>query len=143
MEFGRAIRQGSGHIYTSILPFSPSCRLKERYGHAIPSDYVLRGPPACWSSTHCTIDLPAIVESITYSHDGNLIAVATEGGGIYVFNSFTGTEVISFTKSDEKVVSMAFSPDGCRLASTAWKKAVIWDVTTGAQLVTLEGHAHL
>lgn len=141
-EFGRAIRRGSGHIYTSILPFSPSCRLKEQYGHAMPSDYVIRGSPACWNSTHCTIDLPAIVGSITYSRDGNLIAAGTRGG-VYIFNSFTGAEVISFTKSDRSVCSVAFSPDGCRLAATAGNQAVIWDVTTGVDLVTLEGHTEV
>ncbi len=41
-----------------------------------------------------------------------------------------------------RVTSVAFSPDGTRLASSAADKMImIWDVSTGEQLITIRGHA--
>lgn len=140
LEFGRGIRRSSGHIYISALPFSPPCRLKQQYGQDLPVDYIIRGLPTCWKPSYCTIELPADVQCITYSPDGSLIAAGTIAGGVYVFNSLTGAEVIAFPECDKTVVSVVFAPDGVRLAFTAGNDAVVCDVTTGARLVTLEGH---
>ncbi|KAG8932008.1 hypothetical protein FRC01_000464 [Tulasnella sp. 417] len=140
MEFGRGIRRSSGHIYTSVLPFSPPCRLKQQYYRAVRFDYITRGLPTCWNPTYCTMDLPAVVRCITYSSDGNLIAAGTEGDGIHVFNSSTGAEIVTFKESDENINAVTFAPDSGRIASASRNKAIVWDVTTGARLVTLEGH---
>lgn len=140
MEFGRAIRQSSGHIYTSVLPFSPPCRLKQKYTQALHSRYIILGSPAGWDPCYCTVDLPSMVLSIAYSNDGSLIAAGTKGGNVYIINSMTGAEVVASQESEADVISVVFAPDGGRLVSTAGTRAVIWYVPTGARLVTLEGH---
>lgn len=143
MQFARGIRRSSGHIYTSALPFSPPCRLKQKYGHVMRFSYVTNGVPTCWNPNYCTIDLPVAVLSVTYSSDGSMIAVGTKDGDIFVFNSVTGAEVVAFKEDEKNVLSVAFTPDGSRLASTTGNKAMVWDVSIGAPIVSLEGHTDL
>ena len=39
------------------------------------------------------------------------------------------------------VNSLSFSPDGTRIASASWDKSIkLWDVQTGEELSTLNGH---
>ena len=38
------------------------------------------------------------------------------------------------------VYSLAWSPDGTRLASTGYKRVILWDVQTKTELITLEDH---
>ncbi|KIO31421.1 hypothetical protein M407DRAFT_60128, partial [Tulasnella calospora MUT 4182] len=80
------------------------------------------------------------VRCITYSSDGSLIGAGTEGGEVCVFNSSTGAEIVTFKESADKVNSVAFAPDGGRIAAASRNKAMVWDVTTGACLATFEGH---
>jgi WD40 repeat protein len=42
-----------------------------------------------------------------------------------------------------EVLSVAFRPDGRTVASTSWDRTIkLWNVTTGAERETLEGHAY-
>ena len=41
------------------------------------------------------------------------------------------------------VMGVAYSPDGCRLASASWDQSVkVWDAATGRELLTLKGHTN-
>ncbi|KAG8932010.1 hypothetical protein FRC01_000466 [Tulasnella sp. 417] len=140
MECGRAIKRSGGYVYTSILPFYSSCRLKQQYDHALHGDYIIYGTPEIFGPNHLTIEVPDGVSFLKYSPDGALIAAGTHAGGIYIFDSSTGAETVSFQEFDGKVTSIDFSPDGCRIAASVGHKVKLWDAITGTQLVIFEGH---
>ncbi len=52
----------------------------------------------------------------------------------------TGNLLLEFTESTTGLQQIAFSPDGKRLASASDDGAIIWDATTGKQLLTFTGH---
>jgi hypothetical protein len=61
---------------------------------------------------------------------------------VKVWDSVTGQETLTLKGHAGKVYSVAFSPDGSRLASASWDGTVkVWDSVTGQETLTLKGHA--
>jgi WD40 repeat protein len=78
--------------------------------------------------------------TIAFSPDGTCLASGYEGhveetgGPIKVWNSFTGSELLSLTGHEGGVVSMAFSGDGMRLASIGRDRTIkVWSIAPGLQ----------
>ena len=69
---------------------------------------------------------------IAYSPDGTLLAVASFIG-VWLYDAETGEEHAFFTADESGVASIAFSPDGAKLASAPFKQSFVqlWDVKTG------------
>ena len=69
--------------------------------------------------------------------DGKRLASAGK-----VWDAQTGQELLSLKGHTSAVRSMAFSPDGKRLASGSEDSMVqVWDAQTGQELLTLKGHS--
>ena len=78
--------------------------------------------------------------AIQFSPDAKLIAAVTRfGTSLSKADTF---EELTFLRTDaDAVTSLAFSPDGTLLASTTLDEPMkLWDVSTGRELATLQGH---
>jgi RNA polymerase sigma factor (sigma-70 family) len=77
-----------------------------------------------------------------FSPDGKLLAAGSRDGQIVLSDAATGKEVRRFSRSDEGVMALAFSPDGTRLAvgcinnfkEESGDLLRLWDVASGREI---------
>ena len=95
------------------------------------------------------------VNSVAYNHDGTFIASGSNDQTIKIwqflkkriYNVITGRSYylrckITLNGHSRGVTSVAFSPDGRRIASGSWDKSVrVWDAESGDCVATLIGHS--
>jgi WD40 repeat protein/DNA-binding SARP family transcriptional activator len=83
-----------------------------------------------------------IFVGVTFSPDGATFAAPAEPSGVTIWDTYTGEEVITLTGHEPKLTTVAFSPDGRKIAagSDLTDSPPVWDVETGELLFTLNGH---
>jgi WD40 repeat protein len=71
------------------------------------------------------------VKVVEWSPDGNALAVAS-GAEVYILDAATGAQSFALIGHQEVIGSMAWSPDGRKLASWAEDQhMIVWDLVTG------------
>ena len=81
------------------------------------------------------------VFNVTYSPDGNYIAVATSVG-IELYDTSSLQRVNLLSEHHDYVASVNFSRDGKLLVSGSDDNTIkIWDVNSGKEVKTLKGHS--
>ncbi len=79
--------------------------------------------------------------AIAFSPDGKLLATGDVNHEIHIWQVADGKQLLSLRVDEGWVWSVAFSPDGRTLASSANRSVHLWDVQTGACLKTLPGYS--
>ena len=116
-------------------------------------------PTGAGKSTHAQRATPARVTSVAFSPDGTQLASASNDRTVKVWDAATGQEARTLSATPDVALrrdgvsdsarprtirrrrSVAFSPDGTRLASAGADGTVkVWDTTTGQEIRTFAGH---
>ncbi|GAB4380008.1 MAG: NB-ARC domain-containing protein [Elainellaceae cyanobacterium] len=80
------------------------------------------------------------VLTVAFSPDGKLLATGDVNHEIHVWQVADGKPLLSCTVDEGWVWSVAFSPNGRLLASSANRTVSLWDVQTGTCLQTFRGY---
>jgi WD40 repeat protein len=93
------------------------------------------------------------VWSVAFSPDGSRLASASSGyydkqgrllpGNAKLWDARTGKELFTLPGGPHGFMSLAFSPDGKRLACGGDRNVVVWDVETGEQQLSFQAHTDL
>ncbi|MCP4698379.1 MAG: hypothetical protein GY862_16230 [Gammaproteobacteria bacterium] len=83
----------------------------------------------------------ALVTTAVFSPDGARIVSGSYDNTLKLWDTVSGTELITFKGHTNAIYAAAFSPDGARIVSGSGDNTLkLWDTATGAELMTLNGH---
>jgi WD40 repeat protein len=80
------------------------------------------------------------VWSVNFSPDGKILASGSVDSTVRLWQVSDGTLLRALKNDGGQIRSVAFSPDGATLASSAAYGITLWGISDGTQLNTLEGH---
>jgi WD40 repeat protein len=86
-----------------------------------------------------TLKIPQRIWGLDFSPDGNQLATSGSDGYIMIWDAHTGTELFTLPGHSSTVKSVAYSPDGSRLATAAGDLIRVWDLASRQTLITLPG----
>jgi WD40 repeat protein len=135
VKFLQYVRLLPNRIYSTALPFSPSCALRDQYRDEIDLSFLVKSSSS-WDSCMCIIDPKNLeVGPVAFSLDGQFIASGSQNGTINVWNATSGKELNAIATGHGSVQAVAVAPDGDRICSGSTDGAIIiWDTTTGTLL---------
>jgi serine/threonine protein kinase/WD40 repeat protein len=77
--------------------------------------------------------------ALAWSHDGRLLAAASNNARICIWDAATGRQHAVLEGSGGQAVALRFHPSGQLLASTTWETTQLWDARSGKALVNGQG----
>jgi WD40 repeat protein len=97
------------------------------------------------------LSAPDVINCVTLSPDGTLVASANRNRTVTVWDIKTGKKLWNLKEhlhtpglamsTLNKVNAVAFSADSSRIVSGAFDRTLkVWDITSGSELITLTGH---
>lgn len=91
-----------------------------------------------------TFEHPSEVWNVAFSPDGKKLATACSDGFARIYEAQSGKLLTTTATKEKNVWKLNFSADGKRLATASGdsnsSSAKIWNVETGAEIVSLQGH---
>jgi WD40 repeat protein/transcriptional regulator with XRE-family HTH domain len=81
---------------------------------------------------------PKKILSITYSPDGRYVALARQLGSLTIFNTSTGSIIMTLKSHGSDMLAVGFSPDGRQIATSSMDGTTrVWDTNTGQNTLML------
>lgn len=79
------------------------------------------------------------INSVYFSHDGNVLAAGNDGNTVILMDAKIGTEIRNFPGHSDSITSVSFSPDGKILASGSEDRSIkLWNVNSGKEIISLK-----
>ena len=82
-------------------------------------------------------DWPYQVYALAFSPDGGRIVTGDASGELRLLDSRTGHEITRLSGPGNRVLSVAFRPDGRRIVAAAGNALVAWDAVSGKRTLTI------
>lgn len=81
------------------------------------------------------------VSEAILSPDDQKVIIGADDGAVFIFETFTGKALFTFSKDDlGMVTAVAVSPDGTKVWSAHESRVVYWDINTGQELFRASNH---
>ena len=139
-KFFEPISVSATHIYHSALELSPlSSIVRKLYYHQqhAPFPKIVAGIPKAWNgSIYIPVTQPGA--PCTWSQCGQFVATGDKTT-VKIWDPLSSELLSTLTKPDAHLTGeLAYSPDGCSLASLSNASLIIWDIQTGGVVKEIE-----
>jgi WD40 repeat protein len=113
----------------------------KRIAYASYEDYAVRVWDAATGRETRALYGPNRWWGVAFSHDGSRLVASGENGTVKVWDAVTGQNTLTLKGHAGNVQSVAFSPDGSRIASGGMDDGTlkVWDAATGQETLTHKG----